>query len=45
MDFKVDSKKGLAVKGLKERRRPHSLVQILGKKLGILAPNEILIKD
>ena len=26
VDFEVDSKKGQTVKGLKERRRPHSLV-------------------
>ena len=45
VDFELDSKKGLVVKGLKEGRRPHSLVQILGEKGGILAPNEILIKD
>jgi len=36
------SKKGLTVEGLKKGRRPHSLVQILGGKLEILAPNEIL---
>ena len=42
VDFEVDSKKGQTVKGLKERRRPHSLVQILGEIWRILAPNEIL---
>ena len=45
VDFELDSKKGLVVKGLIKTRRPHSLVQILGEKGGILAPNEILIKD
>ena len=45
MNFDVDSKKGQTVEGFKEGRRPPSLVQILGKKLGILAPNWILIRD
>ena len=40
--FGTSFKKGLTVEGLKKGRRPHSLVQILGGKLEILAPNEIL---